>query len=303
MAKGFSVKPTVQKKKGREYDIPAIKERMKGKTIAICLPGQGVSYAFLKNFVQLCFEIVQNNMGIAIQQDYSSVVNFARCKVLGASVTRGRSQKPWNGQLEYDYQLWIDSDIIFNANQFWALCDTALPETPPEREEPKEEDCPHMNLSDEELNDLYEAEKNNAPDYAFTIRKERVRRLMLTGNPIVAGYYLTADGHTTSCAHWLSAEDFVKNGGVMDHETADTIIRSSALKTVDYTGFGWVLVQKGVFENMLYPWFPIKLQEFPNGVTDFCGEDVGFCLDAKELGMDIIVDPQIRVLHEKIRYL
>ena len=89
----------------------------------------------------------------------------------------------------------------------------------------------------------------------------------------------------------------------MDHETVETIQRSSALKTVDYTGFGWVLVQKGVFENMLYPWFPILLQEFPNGVTDYCGEDVGAALKAKELGLEIIVDPQIRVGHEKIRCL
>ena len=303
MAKGFSVKPTVQKKKHREYDISAIKERMKGKTIALCLPGQNVSYTFLKNFVQLCFELVQNNMGIAIQQDYSSVVNFARCKVLGANVTRGKYQLPWDGKLDYDYQLWIDSDIVFNANQFWALCDTALPAEAPDRGEVNEDEFPYSFLSDEELDQLYLEKQDPLVDQTFEIRKERVRRLMLTGNPIVAGWYATADGHTTSCAHWLSAEDFVKNGGVMDHETVETIQRSSALKTVDYTGFGWVLVQKGVFENMLYPWFPILLQEFPNGVTDYCGEDVGAALKAKELGLEIIVDPQIRVGHEKIRCL
>ena len=34
-------------------------------------------------FVQLCFDMVQNGMSIQISQDYSSMVNFARCKVLG----------------------------------------------------------------------------------------------------------------------------------------------------------------------------------------------------------------------------
>ena len=46
------------------------------------LPGRGVSYIFLKNFVQLCFDLVQNGSSIQISQDYSSMVNFARCKCL-----------------------------------------------------------------------------------------------------------------------------------------------------------------------------------------------------------------------------
>jgi hypothetical protein len=52
---------------------------------------------------------------------------------------------------------------------------------------------------------------------------------------------------------------------------------------VDYTGFGWVLIQKGVFEGLEYPWFAPKMQVFESGaVQDMCGEDVSFCLDAKE---------------------
>jgi hypothetical protein len=51
---------------------------------------------------------------------------------------------------------------------------------------------------------------------------------------------------------------------------------------------------------MEYPWWGPQLQKFENGIQDFCGEDVSFCLDAKRLGMDIIVDPRIRVGHEKM---
>jgi hypothetical protein len=58
---------------------------------------------------------------IQISQDYSSMVNFARCKVLGANVLRGKNQIPWDGKLEYDYQLWIDNDIVFNTESFWRL--------------------------------------------------------------------------------------------------------------------------------------------------------------------------------------
>ena len=101
-----------------EWDYDAIKARMKGKGIVFCLPGRGCSYAFMKNFVQLCFDLVQNNMSIQISQDYSSMVNFYVVSVLEYNVLRGPDQVPWDGKLEYDYQLWIDSDIIFNTDKF-----------------------------------------------------------------------------------------------------------------------------------------------------------------------------------------
>ena len=255
MAKGFTVKATAPKpSKKATWDIPAIKERFKGKKIVFCLPGRGVSYTYLKNFVQLCFDIVQSGMSIQISQDYSSMVNFARCKCLGANVLRGPDQIPWDGKLEYDYQIWIDSDIVFNTAQFWQLLDLA---------------------------DNGEEEKE-----------------------IVAGWYATEDGQTTSVAHWLEEDDFRKNGGVMNHETVESISKRKKPFTVDYTGFGWVAIKHGVFEKLPYPWFAPKMQVFESGaVQDMCGEDVSFCLDALEAGYEIWCDPRIRVGHEKTRII
>ena len=122
MAKGFTVKgktPTPEDRKDLSGIMMQLKQRMKGKTIVFCLPGRGCSFTFLKNFVQLCFDMVQNGMSIQISQDYSSMVNFARCKCLGANVLRGPKQVPWDGKLAYDYQLWIDSDIVFDTEKFW----------------------------------------------------------------------------------------------------------------------------------------------------------------------------------------
>lgn len=69
----------------------------------------------------------------------------------------------------------------------------------------------------------------------------------------------------------------------MNHETVESISKRRKPFTVDYTGFGWVLIKKGVFENLEYPWFAPKMQVFESGaVQDMCGEDVSFCLDAKE---------------------
>ena len=266
MAKGFTVKaksPTV--KKEAEWDYDAIKARMRGKAIVFCLPGRMVSYTYLKNFVQLCFDLVQNGMSIQISQDYSSMGNFARCKCLGANVLRGPKQIPWDGKLNYDYQLWIDSDIVFNSEKFWQICDVALPA--------------------------------NAVNEDGTVENEKKRA-------ISAGWYCTEDGNTTSVAHWLDEEDFRSNGGVMNHETIESISKRRKPFTVDYTGFGWLLIEKGVFESLEYPWFAPKMQVFESGeVQDMCGEDVSFCLDAKELGFEIWCDPRVRVGHEKTRVI
>ena len=39
-----------------------------------------------------------------------------------------------DGKLKYDYQLWIDSDIVFDTNKFWQLMDLAIPEEGEEKE-------------------------------------------------------------------------------------------------------------------------------------------------------------------------
>ena len=248
MAKGFKVVANAPELSTDEFDLERAKEMVKGKSIVFCLPGRGCSYTFLKNFVQLCFDLVQCGASIQISQDYSSMVNFARCKCLGANVLRGPKQKPWDGKLEYDYQLWIDNDIVFNTEGFF--------------------------------------------------------RLVAMDRDIAAGWYATEDGQTTSVAHWLEEDDFAKNGGVMNHETVETMSRRKKPFTVDYTGFGWVLIKNGVFENLEYPWFAPQMQVFESGnVQDMCGEDVSFCLDAKKKGYEIWCDPLIRVGHEKTRIL
>ena len=254
MAKGFTVKSAAAKAKKEakapEWDYDKAKQMIAGKTVVFCLPGRGVSYTFLKNFVTLCFDLVQNKASIQISQDYSSMVNFARCKCLGANVLRGPDQLPWDGKLKYDYQLWIDSDIVFNVEKFY--------------------------------------------------------QLVLMDEKIASGWYCTEDGRTTSVAHWLDEDDFKGNGGVMNHETLDSIAKRKKPFTVDYAGFGWLLIKHGVFEDsqMTYPWFAPKMQIFESGaVQDMCGEDVSFCLDAKEAGFRIMCDPRIRVGHEKTRVI
>ena len=288
MAKGFTVKAkSPVAKKAPEWDYNLARQLIRGKTIVFCLPGRGVSYNFLKSFVSLSFDLVQSGAAIQISQDYSSMVNFARCKCLGANVLRGPNQLPWDGKLNYDYQLWIDSDIVFNTEKFYQLVLNAIPEEAISKEEVKQ------TVKNEKGEDVEQT------GFKLNIDPEKERE-------IVAGWYCTEDGKTTSVAHWLDEDDFRGNGGVMNHETIDSISKRKKSFTVDYTGFGWLLIKKGVFESegLPYPWFAPKMQVFESGeVQDMCGEDVSFCLDAKEAGFEIWCDPRIRVGHEKTRII
>ena len=288
MAKGFTVKAkSPVAKKAPEWDYNLARQLIRGKTIVFCLPGRGVSYNFLKSFVSLSFDLVQSGAAIQISQDYSSMVNFARCKCLGANVLRGPNQLPWDGKLNYDYQLWIDSDIVFNTEKFYQLVLNAIPAEAITKEEVKQ------TVKNEKGEDVEQT------GIKLNIDPEKERE-------IVAGWYCTEDGKTTSVAHWLDEDDFRGNGGVMNHETIDSITKRKKSFTVDYTGFGWLLIKKGVFESegLPYPWFAPKMQIFESGeVQDMCGEDVSFCLDAKEAGFEIWCDPRIRVGHEKTRII
>ena len=214
------------------------------------------------------------------------------CKCLGANVLRGPDQVPWDGRLPYDYQLWIDSDIVFNSEKFWQLCDLAFPEDAVMFEE--DEDGNLVPVIEEKID-----HNGNPVSKSLKANPEKERQ-------IAAGWYCTEDGQTTSVAHWLDEDDFRNNGGVMNHEMVEGISKRRKPFTVDYTGFGWVMIKNGVFEHeeMKYPWFAPKMQVFESGaVQDMCGEDVSFCLDAKEAGFEIWCDPRIRVGHEKTRVI
>ena len=80
--------------------------------------------------------------------------------------------------------------------------------------------------------------------------------------------------------------------------TPEDIKDKKELIEVAYTGFGFICIKKGVFESMEYPWFKPTFKTIGN-VVDFTMEDVSFCLNAKERGFKIYVDPTVIVGHEK----
>jgi hypothetical protein len=101
-------------------------------------------------------------------------------------------------------------------------------------------------------------------------------------------------------------DEFFKKHGSFQFLTREDIKLKKELFKVDYTGFGWILVKKGVFESINYPWFRPEYVEYEvqgKQIMDFTSEDVGFSKAIKRKGYDIWIDPSIIVGHEKMMIL
>ena len=62
---------------------------------------------------------------------------------------------------------------------------------------------------------------------------------------------------------------------------------------VEYNGFGWMLIKKGVIESLEYPWFRPLWQKVDDNINTFTSEDVGFCQKALEKGYKIYANKNI----------
>ena len=92
--------------------------------IIFCLPGKQFSNNFLTSWSMLLVACIRNGHEVIISQNYSSVVHFARALCLGGDVLAGTTQKPFQGKLEYDYIMWIDSDMVFSPEEFLPMLES-----------------------------------------------------------------------------------------------------------------------------------------------------------------------------------
>jgi len=81
-------------------------------------------------------------------------------------------------------------------------------------------------------------------------------------------------------------------------------VNEKGLIEVDYAGMGLMVIKKGVFEALTYPWFTGGVKEWvdENGVemADVITDDEGFCKRVKEAGFKVFVDPQVRISHQRM---
>ena len=91
--------------------------------IIFCLPGASYSGRFLQCWTNLLAELPKYKISYGLSQHYLCNIYHARTKCLGVSLDRGVDQKPFDGKVDYDYLMWIDSDMVFKPEQFFKLLD------------------------------------------------------------------------------------------------------------------------------------------------------------------------------------
>jgi hypothetical protein len=132
-------------------------------------------------------------------------------------------------------------------------------------------------------------------DIMFT--PQQFQKLLSYDKDIVSGVYMMANQiHFATVVNW--DEEYFKKNGSFQFLKQEDIKEKTNLIDVAYTGLGFMLIKKGVFESLTYPWFRPIFYEIGN-VKEFCSEDTGFCQLVREKGYKIYVDPQMRVGHEK----
>ena len=83
------------------------------KKIIFCLPGCNFSREFLISWTETLNYFIIRGFPIILSTHYDANIYYSRTKCLGVDVLRGVNQKPFNGNADYDFLFWIDSDVIF----------------------------------------------------------------------------------------------------------------------------------------------------------------------------------------------
>ena len=201
--------------------------------VIFCIPGNSFSNRFLKCWTNLTRELHKRDIEYELLSQYIPNVYKVRSLLLGADRKFGQYQTPWQGKRDYDYIMWIDSDQVFEPNDFFKLL---------------------------------EHDKD-----------------------IVSGLYLRKPQSDSLSDIPIEFACFNEDGKKLYTNEVN-----GELRKVWSNGMGWMLIKKGVFEKIEYPWFGPIIEGL-----GFHGEDVSFQLRVKDVGFDSYVDTSIIVGHEK----
>jgi hypothetical protein len=97
---------------------------VKRKKIILAIPGDHFSSKFLLSWTATLNSLWESGKyDIIVAPGVSSYVTFARMQTLGLDVLRGVEQKPFDN-IDFDYWITIDSDIIFSPEQIKSLIES-----------------------------------------------------------------------------------------------------------------------------------------------------------------------------------
>lgn len=110
------------------------------------------------------------------------------------------------------------------------------------------------------------------------------------GIHILSGLYPMAPGGPFAA--------FSSFGPVHTLPITETESRGAAPFKIAYAGMGMMVIRRGVFERMEYPWFSMQIMSSHN-CTVTMSEDATFCYQASRLGFCTWVHPLVVAGHEK----
>jgi len=93
----------------------------------------------------------------------------------------------------------------------------------------------------------------------------------------------------------------VKGNADLDNATyiSEDDLKGDDLLESLYVGMGFMLVKKGVFETVKWPWFLSTTIPFVNRTEIMVTEDIYFCNKAREAGYKVWIDPTVKVGHQR----
>jgi hypothetical protein len=247
----FNTLPQAPRVPGMPGPIVPNPRPVKKPVVLFAIPGGSFTQGFFDSWTRLLMASAQLPFDLVCTRHYSPVIYHCRANLLGADNRAGLHQLPFQGRLNYDYMMWLDTDINFTVEQILSLFTTMQ----------KQKDI-----------------------------------------EVLCGIYLTTDGvHSTIVKDW-DVNYFLKTG-MFPFLTIDQLKEEAAksprkLAKVFYAGMGCMMVRKGAFEKITYPWFEPVMHEIEQS-RDFSSEDVSLCWKWAEKEVGIWVDPNIVVGHEK----
>lgn len=126
------------------------------------------------------------------------------------------------------------------------------------------------------------------------ISVEHVEKLLSSKLPLVGGFYQKRENVNQGCSgFWKDVPGLIDLDKTLPWD-------SKGLKKVDWTGCGFMLASREALEQMEYPWFRYEMPEYTlDGVKcrGTTSDDMGFCINAKNSGLDVYVDCDCKAEH------
>jgi hypothetical protein len=257
-----------------ELKAPLANQRV---DIVLCLPGDPPTGFFHLNLVQIIMHMQVLGLLVTPQYRKSSSVYVTRNACLQMDISNQRvSQKPFDGKLDYKWLVWMDADNLASPDQIMRLISH------------DEDICFGWSYMSAPLECICEIEKTPDGKEIFQL-------------------------HTECPVHKKGAQERQVNCGLAEAHKYHPYTRKEllwqprnekGLIETDFCGFALMVVKKGVFESLDFPWFagPVETWE-ENGeqLAQVVSDDGGWCFRVLEKGYRLWVDPEVHVSHWKGR--